>query len=70
MEWETNEEAIDDLKKLADDQERLAEESDLGLMDSEELKTKQDSLNQRFQELREELKQPEKKTRRWKTPTQ
>ena len=61
LEWETKmAETLDELKQLAEEQERLAEETDLGLLDSEELKAKQDSLNARFNDLRNDLDQLEK----------
>jgi hypothetical protein len=61
LEWETKmDDAIEELKKMAEEQERLAEETDLGLMDPEDLKAKQDSLNNRFDQLRKDLDQLEK----------
>ena len=69
LEWETKmDEAIEDLKKLAEEQERLAEETDLGLMDPEELKAKQDSLNQAFDDLRKDLDQLEKDNQQLENP--
>ena len=69
LEWETKmDEAIEDLKKLAEEQKMLAEETDLGLMDPEELKAKQDSLNQAFEELRKDLDQLEKDNQQLENP--
>ncbi len=69
LEWETKmDEAIDDLKKLADAQKMLAEETDLGLMTPEELKAKQDSLNQAFEGLRKDLDQLEKDNQQLENP--
>ena len=69
LEWETKmDETIDGLKKLAEEQERLAEETDLGLMNPEELKAKQDSLNQAFDELRKDLDELEKENKQLKNP--
>ena len=69
LEWETKmNEAIEDLKKLAEEQKMLAEETDLGLMDPEELKAKQDSLNQAFDTLRKDLDQLEKDNQQLENP--
>ena len=69
LEWETKmEEAIDDLKKLAEEQERLSEETDLGLMTPEDIKAKQDSLNNAFENLKKELKQLEKDNQQLENP--
>jgi len=69
LEWETKmDEAIEDLKKLADAQKMLAEETDLGLMNPEELKAKQDSLNQAFEELSKDLDQLEKDNQQLENP--
>lgn len=69
LEWETKmDEAIEDLKKLAEEQKMLAEETDLGLMDPEELKAKQDSLNQAFEALRKDLDQLEKDNQQLENP--
>ena len=69
LEWETKmDEVVDDLKKLADAQKMLAEETDLGLMNPEALKAKQDSLNQAFEDLRKDLDQLEKDNQQLENP--
>lgn len=69
LEWDTKmEEAIEDLKKLADEQKALSEETDLGLLSRDKLKTKQDSLNQAFLELREDFKQLKKDNQQLENP--
>ena len=69
LEWETKmDETIDNLKQLAEEQERLAEETDLELMDHEDLKAKQDSLNKAFDALREGLKELQKDNKELENP--
>ena len=69
MEWKTQmDEAIEDLKKLAEQQKMLAEETDLGLMSNEEIKARQDSLNQAFEALRKDLDQLEKDNQKLENP--
>ena len=69
LEWDTKmEEAIEDLKKLADEQKALSEETDLGLLSRDKLKAKQDSLNQAFLELREDFKQLQKDNQQLENP--
>ena len=69
LEWDTKmEEAIEDLKKLADEQKALSEETDLGLLSRDKLKTKQDSLNQAFLKLREDFKQLKKDNQQLENP--
>ena len=61
-------ETIEDLKKLRRSKS-LAEETDLGLMDPEELKAKQDSLNQAFESCAKTSINWRKTTSNSKTPT-
>ena len=58
LEWETKmEDTIEKLNELAEEQEKLAEDTEYGLKSPEELKAKQDSLNQAFQDVRKDLEQ-------------
>ena len=61
LQWEQQmEEAISDLEKLAEEQKSLAEESEKGDTPEEELKARQDSLNQEFDKIQEALEDAEK----------
>lgn len=61
LQWEQKmDEAISDLEKLAEKQEELAEETAAGETDEEELKAKQDSLDQEFDKIQEALDDAEK----------
>jgi len=56
LEWEQKmERAIDELKKLGEEQEKLADRSDQKQSDPDELKKEQEELNKRFDELSKEL---------------
>ncbi|MDA8901270.1 DUF4175 family protein [bacterium] len=61
LQWEQKmDEAISDLEKLAEKQEALAEETAKEETPEEELKAKQDSLNQAFEKIQEALDDAEK----------
>lgn len=53
--------SIEKLKELANEQEKLSDQSQEKKADIEDLKIKQDALNQEFGELKEELKELEQK---------
>lgn len=56
LQWEQKmEEAISDLEHLAEEQEKLAEETAEGETPEEDLKAKQDSLDQEFDKIQEAL---------------
>ena len=70
LQWEQKmEEAISDLEKLAEEQEKLAEETAEGETPEEDLKAKQDSLDQEFDKIQEALTTPRSSTRSWRTST-
>lgn len=59
---------LDKLEKLAEEQEKLSEESRSGEEDPEELKKKQDELNEKFEGVKEDLADLEKKNSELERP--
>ena len=69
LEWEVQmEEAVDDLKKLAEKQRDLASESEKGEKSSEELQKEQEKLNDEFKDVQKNLEDLRKKNNELKNP--
>jgi len=61
-------ETIDNLKELQQEQEKLAQETEIGEKSAEELKQMQDELNKKFDEIKDDLKELKEKNENLESP--